>query len=527
MQACGWLLNPIRLLFVDQYLVVAETVGPVRASGLGQRRRRRDVPRARRARRPARSSRHRLDRGTSGALVLREILKRQRPSRSRSKRVASTRNTSRSSAASRPPKESSTTRFRKRRRSSRARGHELSPRRALASRPLLARLGDAANRKARSSAPPLAAHRSSARRRREARVRRREPALSLDLRAHEARAACASHRVRSSSFGRAHHNHGRGASQSRVAVCALGSNGPRQGHQPETQRAPSLPELDAREPLRVRSRSHDRNAHPSHARHSSRRAAQALEHRKARNDVSDEQRDRRARSRGSSDGPLRSASRHATALLVSSRRAMPLSHFATSQKPVTLIVPDGTWRNKLRRCAIAFRAFYTFHGVVAARRAVHYRLRSKRYRMVCHHRSHRTRNRDLGGHGVRREIRVFSGQWWSERSGHAERWKADVTNGVPEGAMRHDPVSGVSASFILGEALDAREVWARHLLGGPAVRRLHDDLDAPVVRATLGRRIVGDRILGPRPCAVTRSDAMPCDTRKFVRPPRDVATRSC
>ena len=125
--------------------------------------------------------------------------------------------------------------------------------------------------------------------------------------------------------------------------------------------------------------------------------------------------------------------------------AVPLAHFATCEKPVTLIVPDGTWRqaSKVRNRVPGFRN-------VPCVSLSHDEPSIYRLRFEAHSHGLATIEavaRAMGileGMPVRREIEhvfrvMVERTLWSRGEMESEK----VTNGVPEGAMRHDPVSGV------------------------------------------------------------------------------------
>jgi DTW domain-containing protein YfiP len=127
--------------------------------------------------------------------------------------------------------------------------------------------------------------------------------------------------------------------------------------------------------------------------------------------------------------------------------ARPLADFAASSEPVTLIVPDGTWRqaSKVRQRVPGLRDIPCVslpHDAPSI-----YRLRSEAH-----------------GHGlatieaIARAMGILEGPHVRHALEHVFRamvertlWArgeiatADVTGGVPEGAMRHDPRSGLAA----------------------------------------------------------------------------------
>lgn len=125
--------------------------------------------------------------------------------------------------------------------------------------------------------------------------------------------------------------------------------------------------------------------------------------------------------------------------------AVPLDHVARSEKPVTLIVPDGTWRqaSKVRNRVPGFRDLTCVSLPMEAPSI--YRLRSEAHEhglatleAIARAMGH------LESMAVRSEIeRVFRAMvertLWSRGNLESDQ----VTGGVPRGAMRHDPASGV------------------------------------------------------------------------------------
>jgi DTW domain-containing protein YfiP len=127
--------------------------------------------------------------------------------------------------------------------------------------------------------------------------------------------------------------------------------------------------------------------------------------------------------------------------------ARPLAEYAASGAPVTLIVPDGTWRqaSKVRQRVPGLKDVPCVslpHDAPSI-----YRLRSEAH-----------------GHGlatieaIARAMGILEGLHVRHALEHVFRamvertlWArgeietADVTGGVPEGAMRHDPTSGLLA----------------------------------------------------------------------------------
>lgn len=134
-------------------------------------------------------------------------------------------------------------------------------------------------------------------------------------------------------------------------------------------------------------------------------------------------------------------------LLFPHEDAVPLEGFARSDKPITLIVPDGTWRqaSKVRARVPGLRE------LPCARLPLEepsiYRLRSE-----AHEHGLATIEavaRAMGileGPRVRAAIEhVFRAMVDRTLWSRGDLESAEVTGGVPAGAMRHDPSSGVLA----------------------------------------------------------------------------------
>jgi DTW domain-containing protein len=127
--------------------------------------------------------------------------------------------------------------------------------------------------------------------------------------------------------------------------------------------------------------------------------------------------------------------------------AVPLDRFARSEKPVTLIVPDGTWRqaSKVRARVPGFRDVPCV--TLPREEPSIYRLRFE-----AHDHGLSTIEaiaRAMGvleGPHVRAAIeRVFRAMVERTLWSRGDLDDAEVTGGIPAGAMRHDPSSGVLA----------------------------------------------------------------------------------
>ncbi len=128
--------------------------------------------------------------------------------------------------------------------------------------------------------------------------------------------------------------------------------------------------------------------------------------------------------------------------------AVPLERFARSDKPVTLIVPDGTWRqaSKVRARVSGFRDVPCASLPLEARSI--YRLRAEAHDHALSTIEAIARAMGiLEGPHVRRAIEhVFRAMVERTLWSKGELEDDEVTGGVPEGAMRHDPTSGVLGS---------------------------------------------------------------------------------
>ncbi|MFO0675251.1 MAG: tRNA-uridine aminocarboxypropyltransferase [Polyangiaceae bacterium] len=133
-------------------------------------------------------------------------------------------------------------------------------------------------------------------------------------------------------------------------------------------------------------------------------------------------------------------------LLFPSDDGVPIETFATCPKPVTLVVPDGNWRqaSKVRQRVPGMAALPTVK--LPAGRPSTYRLRSEAH-------DHGLATLEaiaralavLEGPEVERSmLRVFDAMvertLWSRGDLEAH----EVEGGVPEGAYRHDPKSGLA-----------------------------------------------------------------------------------
>jgi len=131
-------------------------------------------------------------------------------------------------------------------------------------------------------------------------------------------------------------------------------------------------------------------------------------------------------------------------LLFPQADAIPIALFAASPRPVTLVVPDGTWRqaSKVRNRVPALRDVPCVS--LPPDEPSTYRLRHEAHAHGLATMEAIARAMGiLEGEPVRRALeRVFRAvverTLWSRGEIGAE----DVTSGVPDGALRHDPRSG-------------------------------------------------------------------------------------
>jgi DTW domain-containing protein YfiP len=141
--------------------------------------------------------------------------------------------------------------------------------------------------------------------------------------------------------------------------------------------------------------------------------------------------------------PLAHATESQPVFLFPHEGAIPIERFAASARPVTLIVPDGSWRqaSKVRNRVPGMR---DVPCVTLPRGAATYRLR-----VDAHEEGLATIE------AIARALRILEGErgaavhdalesvfrtmvertLWARGAGNA----ADVTGGIPEGAQRHDP----------------------------------------------------------------------------------------
>jgi DTW domain-containing protein YfiP len=135
-------------------------------------------------------------------------------------------------------------------------------------------------------------------------------------------------------------------------------------------------------------------------------------------------------------------------LLFPHEDAVPLDRFAHADKPITLVVPDGTWRqaSKVRARVSGLRDVPCVRLPLESESI--YRLRAE---------SHTDRLSTI--EAIARAMGILEGMHVREALDHVFRamvertlWAKgvlddhDVTGGIPRGVMRHDPKSGLSSS---------------------------------------------------------------------------------
>jgi DTW domain-containing protein YfiP len=125
--------------------------------------------------------------------------------------------------------------------------------------------------------------------------------------------------------------------------------------------------------------------------------------------------------------------------------AVPLDRIAPSHEPVTLIVPDGTWRqaSKVRNRVEGFRDVPCVLLPMEERSIYRLRFEAHEHGLATIEAIARAMGHLEGPH-VRREIeRVFRAMVERTLWARGDLETDAVTGGIPTGAMRHDPKSGV------------------------------------------------------------------------------------
>lgn len=124
--------------------------------------------------------------------------------------------------------------------------------------------------------------------------------------------------------------------------------------------------------------------------------------------------------------------------------AIPLAQFAGSERPVTLIVPDGTWRQaaKVRNRVPGLRDVPSVWLPPGEPSTYRLRTEAREEGLATIEAIARAMGILEGDHARRTLERVFrvivERTLWARGDVEA----ADVTGGIPDGAMRHDPTSG-------------------------------------------------------------------------------------
>jgi DTW domain-containing protein YfiP len=127
--------------------------------------------------------------------------------------------------------------------------------------------------------------------------------------------------------------------------------------------------------------------------------------------------------------------------------ATPIAKFADSPLPVTLIVPDGTWRQASKvRNRVPELCNVPCVSLPPAEPSI-YRLRSEAHGhgLATIEAIARAMGILEGLHVQRALEHVFQAMVERTLWARGEIATAEVTGGVPDGAMRHDPRSGLAA----------------------------------------------------------------------------------
>jgi DTW domain-containing protein YfiP len=133
-------------------------------------------------------------------------------------------------------------------------------------------------------------------------------------------------------------------------------------------------------------------------------------------------------------------------LLFPGKGAIPLTEFIGSSQPVTLVVPDGTWRqaSKVQR-RVPTLARLTVVSLPEGP-ASQYRLRREAHggglaTLEAIARAFGVLEGQEVQQALERVFRIMVERTlWSRGELHTSR----VTDGIPEGALQHDPLSGVA-----------------------------------------------------------------------------------
>jgi DTW domain-containing protein YfiP len=137
------------------------------------------------------------------------------------------------------------------------------------------------------------------------------------------------------------------------------------------------------------------------------------------------------------------------AFLFPHEEAVPLAELARSGAPVTLIVPDGTWRqaSKVRNRVPGMRDVPCV-SLPPGEPSI-YRLRAEAHAtgLATIEAIARAMGILEGEHVQRALERVFRAMVERTLWSRGEVETEEVTGGVPEGAMRHDPRSGLARSL--------------------------------------------------------------------------------
>ena len=148
---------------------------------------------------------------------------------------------------------------------------------------------------------------------------------------------------------------------------------------------------------------------------------------------------------------------HQSLFLFPHEEATPIAEFVNSRLPIKLIVPDGTWRQaaKVRNRVAGFKKIPCVSlppPALPPEAPSIYRLRSEAHAhglatVEAIARAFGILEGPEHGKSVRSQIEhVFQAMVERTLWSRGEIETENVTGGIPEGAMRHDPRSGISQS---------------------------------------------------------------------------------
>jgi DTW domain-containing protein YfiP len=135
-----------------------------------------------------------------------------------------------------------------------------------------------------------------------------------------------------------------------------------------------------------------------------------------------------------------------TLLLFPHEDAVPLSEVRLNERPVTLVVPDGTWRqaSKVRNRVPGLAGVPCVSLPRGAPSSYRLRFEAHEDGLATIEAIARALGILEGAHVERELCRVFQAMVERTLWSRGALGRADVTGGIPEGVMRHDPRSGAS-----------------------------------------------------------------------------------